>query len=178
MLVRISGDTKAQIEPSLIYLRIKLFTIQYKVLRSALQGVAYRTGQKGCMDSLNIFKWLNEPLVIKALHNGKIGDIFIDNCTGHNLREEILGTSKKNRTNLHYFPPNTTELLRPYYALVIESLKAAWKKRWDNQNLNLIKSNACTELGQLPNPRKSFFLKMAADVVRDVNNMRDKDGIT
>ena len=32
--------------------------------------------------------------------------------------------------------------------------------------------------GKIANPGKSFFLKLAADAVRDVNRQRDGDGLT
>ena len=57
-------------------------------------------------------------------------------------------------------------------------MKAAWRKRWDEFKLGLIRPNAWTQGGRLPNPGKAFFLRMAADAVRDVNAMRDKDGLS
>lgn len=108
--------------------------------------------------------------------NGKLRDLCIDNCS-HNLAEDIVNAADNIRTNIQNFPPNTTELVQPCDALVIQKIKTAWRKRWDNYKLSLIQANAWTEGGKLSNPGKSF-LKMAADVIRDVNNLRDKDGIT
>lgn len=82
------------------------------------------------MDSLNMIVWLRKPRVIKPLQNGKIRDLFIDNCSGNNLTKDILGSAEAIRTNLHLFPPNTTELVQPCDAIVIQKIKAAWKKRW------------------------------------------------
>ena len=44
--------------------------------------------------------------------------------------------------------------------------------------LELINANAWTGSGRLPNPGKAYFLRLAADVIRDVNDQPDENGIT
>ena len=92
----------------------------------------------------------------------------------HHIRE----ATSRIRTNLKYFCPNATELVQPCDSFVIEKIKCAWKKRWDEYKLNQINQNAWTTGGKLPNPGKSFFLRLASDSVRDVNLQRDENGLT
>ena len=44
--------------------------------------------------------------------------------------------------------------------------------------MTLIEQNKWTEGGRLPNPGKSFFLRLAADAINDVNAQRDENGLT
>lgn len=98
-------------------------------VHDSVPGVAYRTGSKGCMDSLNMLEWLRETRVIKPFPQQKLRHLCIDICSGHNLTEEILSATENIPTTLVYFPPNTTELVQPCDALVIQNIKSAWQKR-------------------------------------------------
>lgn len=178
MLVRLSGGPKAIIETPLIIFKNKSRSYPIRNLPDNIPGVAYRTGPKGWMDSSNMLEWLKERRVMKELPGNKIRELFIDNCSGHNLNEEIVEAAEQIKTNIHYFPPNTTEFIQPCDALVIQMIKTAWKKRWDSYKLGLIQANAWEKNGKLPNPGKAFFLRLAADSVRDVNKLRNTDGIT
>ena len=83
-----------------------------------------------------------------------------------------------NRTRDYHFPANTTDLNQPCDSFVIQKLKDAWRKRWDAYKLEHINANAWNRSGLLPNPGNAYFLRLAADVVRDVNDQRDENGIT
>lgn len=60
---------------------------------------------------------------MKPLQNGEVRDLFIDNCRSHKLTEDILGAAEAIQTNLLYFPFNTTKLVQPSEALVIQNIK-------------------------------------------------------
>ena len=80
-------------------------------------------------------------------------------------------------TTINFFFPNETDLVQPCDSFIIQKIKHAWWKRWDNYNMALIWSNTWTEGVHLSNPRKSFFLRFSTDAVAYVNAQRDKNGL-
>lgn len=75
-------------------------------------------------------------------------------------------------------PPNSTHLIQPADSFIIQKIKCAWRKRWDEYKRRCIEKNLWTlGSGKLPNTGKNFFLKLAAAAVHDVNSQRDKNGL-
>lgn len=62
-------------------------------------------------------------------------------------------------------------------------IKEAWKQKWETFKYECIKSGEWMDLsngigsGTLKNPGKRVFLKLAADSVREVDALRDKNGV-
>lgn len=129
MLVLISGGINAIIEPPFMIFKNKSRNYPIRNARYSVPGAAYRTEQQGWMNSINMLKWVCEDRVINPLPHGKIGHLFIDNCSGHNVTEENYTGAEKIRIMLVYFPPNRTDLVKPCDELVIQKIKSARRKR-------------------------------------------------
>ena len=141
-------------------------------------GTAYRTGPKGWMDNIVMKQWLCEPHVIKKLPNNRMRHLFVDNCSGHNLHEEIVAYAKDIMTTINFFFPNATDLIQPCDSFIIQKIKDAWRRRWDKYKPSLLRNNSWTKGGRLSNPGKAFFLRIAAEAVAVINSQRDENGLT
>jgi len=79
------------------------------------------------------------------------------------------------------FPPNATDMIQPADSFIIQKIKQAWSKRWEDYKHKCINTmHSCDEeavggSGKIHNPGKRFFLQLAADAIRDVNNQRDRN---
>ena len=93
---------------------------------------------------------------------------------------------RKNNFELHHLPANATDLCQPADSFIISKIKDAWTNGWNKKKLDLIRDDEWQEKvrsdggwsGKLKNPGKSFFLRLAADAVRKVNEQRDANEIT
>ena len=177
MLVRLSGGKNAMIQPPLMVFKNQNRNYPIRNVPDNIPRVAYRTGPKGWIDGEVMLQWLKEPRVIDKLPLGRLRQLQIDNCCSHNLTEDIINAAESIRTTLRYFPPNMTDWNQPCDSFIIQKIKDSWRKRWDAHKLSLIQSGAWTKSGRLPNPGKSFFLRLAADSVSDVIKQRDQHGI-
>lgn len=126
MLVRISGGTKAIIKASLMIFKKKNRGYPMRNIPYYIPEVAYRTQRKGSKDLIDMFEWLCETRVVTLLPNGNLYHLYSDNCSGHNLTEELLGTAERVQTTLNYIPLDTTKIAQPCDALVIQKIKVAW----------------------------------------------------
>eukprot|EP00171_Calliarthron_tuberculosum_P006261 IDg6261t1 len=125
------------------------------------------------------FMWLNEKRVIKPLPNNRRRILYVDNCSGHVETEEMLSASANLNTVVRYFPPNATHLIQPCDSFVIQKIKAAWTTHWENFKLSKIRNGEWSnKSGNICNPGKKFYLRLASRCVREVNLQRDKDGLT
>jgi hypothetical protein len=72
-----------------------------------------------------------------------------------------------------------TDKIQPCDSFVISKIKDAWMEIWDDYKFKAIKDGLWREgSGVLQNPEKPFFLRMAAEAVRRVNEQRDQTGLT
>ena len=143
-----------------------------------MDGVAYRTGPKGWMDKAVFPQYFAERKVFKPLPNQRKRILFVDNCGGHSTTPELKEALRNSKTELHFFPPNATDLGEPADSFVIQKLKDAWRLRWDKYKMEVVAKQGFTEgSGKIPNPGKSFFLKLAVASVRDFKNLRDSEGL-
>jgi len=72
-----------------------------------------------------------------------------------------------------FSPPKATDLLQPVDSFVIQKINAGWNARWEAHKVNLLRevvdeNTYGTKSGLLPKPKKTFFLQLAADSIRDV----------
>lgn len=146
-------------------------------------GICYRSQAKGWMDNQTFIKWLSEPRAIKkdTFHRRRF--LFVDNCSGHVENEDVYQALGAINTELRKLPKNATDLVQPADSFIISKIKDAWKRRWDDHNAQLIRNGEWMSgddgsSGKLKNPGKRFFLKLAADSVREVNNQRDRNEIS
>lgn len=156
MLVRVTGGRYAIISPPLMIFKNKDRSYPIRNVSDNIPGVAYRTGPKRWMDPKIMESWLDEHRTVKALPNGRITKLYLDNCTGHNSNEGIFQATEAIRTVFNYLFPNSTELTQPCDSFIISKIKAAWRKRWDKFKMTLIEQNKWTEGGRLTTPCKSF----------------------
>lgn len=179
MVVRLSGGRDAMIETPFMVFMNKDRNYPIRGTPDNVPGVAYRTGPKGWMDTTVMPQWLCERRVIKELPNGRQRILYVDNCSGHNYTPELRDAAEKIRTTFRYFPPNSTHLIQPCDSFIIQKIKRAWTTRWEKFKMDMIREGKWKDnSGKLFNPGKLFFLRLAADAVRDVNRQRDSDGLS
>lgn len=104
----------------------------------------------------------------------------MDNCSGHTMTEEIRAALSDMNTEIPFLPKNATDLCQPTDFFIIQKLKLHsaingmlkrsewWKKMWTSPH---------TGSGKLLNLGKRFFLKLTADITRDIGSKRDKEGL-
>lgn len=183
MLVRISGGARAMVETPFMIFKNKDSNYPIRGVEDDIPGVCYRTGPKGWIDRRVMLLWTKEKRALPALPNGQRRVLFLDNCAGHALTDDLKGSLVDINTEVRFFPANATDLLQPADSFVIQKIKTAWRKRWEEHKAILIRaavtSNSYgTASGLFKNPGKKFFLKLAAAAVRDVNKERDENGMT
>lgn len=77
----------------------------------------------------------------KALSDGLVRTLFIVSYGRHNISESFLNVAEDIRTVLTYLYPNTTVHVQPCDSFVIEKIKSARRKRWNEYKLTLIEAN-------------------------------------
>lgn len=181
MMVRITGGSRARIEVPFLIFRNAGRSHPIRGVPDIVPGVCYRSSPKGWMDGVNFAEWLREKRATGSRNCGAqtLRHLFVDNCSGHVENEQVQELLAELNIKLHFFPPNATDVLQPADSFVIQKLKDAWRRHWDAYKANCVQKKLWTSgSGMLPNPGKSFFLKLAAKVVREVNQQRDKTGVT
>lgn len=179
MVVRLSGGKQARVEPPFLVFVNKNRNYPIRGTPDCIEGVAYRTGPKGWMDAKIMPLWLSETRVIRPLSNGRERSLYVDNCSGHNDTPQLREAAEKIRTVIKYFPPNATHLIQPCDSFVIQKIKQRWSSHWETFKMDMIRAGKWKDgSGRLHNPGKTFFLKLAAKCVREVNLQRDGDGIS
>lgn len=83
------------------------------------------------------------------------------------------------RTELRYFPPNSTDLIQPCDVFVIQKILAVWSTLWETNKTDMIRRRVMWKdnYGRLVKPEKLFSLRLAAKCIREVNIQRDEDGV-
>lgn len=98
--------------------------------------------------------------------------LFLENCASHVEDEEVRGHLINIKTQIRKLVPTATNLLQPAEMLPNHKLKDAWLKRWDLYKMDCIKKGKWENgenndvIGKSPNPGKTFFLNLTADLVR------------
>ena len=146
-----------------------------------VSGVGYRSSPKGWMDGRVWHDWLCEPRAISALPSERQRVLYVDNCSSHSEGPRAAQCLREINTTMQKLPPNSTHLTQPADSFIIQKIKEVWRRRWDTYKYECIKNGLWMNtingkgIGKLPNPGKGF-LRLAADSVREVNAMRDKNG--
>ena len=185
MVVLISGGYKASILTPMMIFKNENRAYPIRGLSDNVPGVVYRSGPRGWMDRELFPQWLRERRVIPKGANGEKSVIFLDNCGGHNPTAEQQAALQEINACLRFLPPNSTDLCQPADSFIISKIKDAWTQGWNEKRMELIangefqtKHGSSEGSGKLKNPGKLFFLRLAAQSVRKVNSMRDRDGLT
>lgn len=182
MMVRLTGGRDGRVANPFMIFKNQDRSYPIRGVADDVPGVSYRTGPKGWIDKQVMVQWLREKRHISALPNDSNRVIFMDNCPGHAITDELRQALLEIRTELRFFPANATHLLQPADSFVIQKIKAAWCKRWDDYKMKKLSEDsasgsAFSKSGKLVNPGKRFFLQLAANAVRDVNKQVDSEGM-
>lgn len=184
MMVRISGGPVAMIHPPMLVFKNQSSSYPIRGVPDNVPGVCYRSGPKGWMDASVWRAWLNESRAINRLPSNRERVLFVDNCSSHVTNDDVQVSLNNIRTSLRKLPANATNIVQPADSFVIQKIKDAWRKRWDNYKYGLITQGLWQDgidgsgSGKLQNPGKAFFLQLAADSVKEVNNQKDSSGIS
>lgn len=73
-------------------------------------------------------------------------------------------------------------IIQPADSFFIQKIKVAWRVRWEAYKVELFRKTLpretyVTKPGCLPNHGDRFFLKLAANAVREANNQKDQEEI-
>lgn len=179
MVVRLSGGRNAKIENGFMVFKNQDRSYPIRGVPDDVEGVAYRTGPKGWMDTTVMPQWLRETRVIRGLPNNRRRVLFVDNCSGHVTTPRLCEAAEDINTEIRYFPKNATHLIQPCDSFVIQKVKSAWSRRWEAHKLEMVSKGQWMDTsGKLRNPGKHFFLKLAAAAIREVNHQRDENGLS
>lgn len=118
---------------------------------------------------------------LPTVREGEKCVIIVENCPGHACTQELQKTLAETRTEVRFLPKNATEICQPTATFIIQKVKAAWRKRWDKQCVELVETEAWKThirgCGKLQNPGKRFYFQLAADAIRNSNAQRDSNGV-
>lgn len=177
MMVRITGGPNAMVEVPFLIFKNKSRSYPIRGVPDTVQGVCYRSQPKGWMDAAVFLQWLNEPRAMSR-KVGSTRQLFVDNCGGHVVNDEVEATLRSLNTAIHKLPPNATDLVQPADSFVIQKLKELWRRHWEFYKSKCVRENNWTRTsGCIPNPGKTFYLKLCAQVVREFNELKDKKGV-
>jgi hypothetical protein len=173
MFVRLSGGARSQLQPAFMVFQS---TGSYPIrgVDDYVPGVAYRVGKRGWMDRRVLAEYFGESRAIRPLPAAEQRLPFLHNCSSSALR--------KIRTSIRFLPPNSTHLTKPCESLVTKKIKEKWSRRWDGDKMAMVQSGKWESgegsSGKLINPVKWYFLQLAADCMKAVNNMKDNNGVS
>jgi DDE superfamily endonuclease len=186
MMVYLSGGPASRILPPMMIFQNANCSYHIKGVPNNIPGVSYRTVKKGWNDTALFPEWVKEKRACPPDPYRRKVITYVDNCAGHNMTAELRHELSAKNMELSFFPPNATHLCQPADSFVISKIKDAWTKRWELHKMKMIhdgiwatnirKDGASS--GKILNPGKEFFLRLAADAVRDVNELRDENGLT
>ena len=100
MIVRLNGGRDARIEPPFLVFKSKDRKYPIRGVEGNVEGVSYRTGEKGCIHQTVMPQWLDERRVIRPLPHVRTRTLFVDNCSGHNETAELRRACADIRTNI------------------------------------------------------------------------------
>jgi DDE superfamily endonuclease len=178
MVLRITGGPNAAIQPPMMIFQNDARSYPIRGVPDDVPGVSYRSGPKGWNDKVVFPQWLGERRAIRRDFLNRKRYLFLDNCGCHNRSDELDAALAAINTDLRFLAPNSTHLAQPLDSFIIAAIKKHWSAAWEAKKLDMIKNNQVSlQSGKLLNPGKHFFLNLAAESVREVNKMRDKNGL-
>jgi len=111
----------------------------------------------------------------------------MDNCSGHKLTDDVVASLDRVITELFFLPSNSTHLCQPLDAFIIQNIKEVWRRHWNQEKIRRILNGEWADgvtrsrnmrSGKLRNPGKSYYSKLAAQCVKEVNEMVDENGLS
>ena len=99
-------------------------------------------------------EWLKEPRANLRDIQDRQKVLFLDNYNGHEVTEQASTALERLKTRLQYFPANATHLIQPCDSFVISKIKDAWRRRWEEKKLDMIKNGEWQDEEEVPeNPQ-------------------------
>lgn len=183
MMVRLTGGSSSFLASPFMILQEEKGNYPIRSLPDDIPGVSYRTGPRGWIDRRVMVEWLRETRNIRKLPDNRRRVLFMENCSAHNMTENLKAALDEISTEIRFFPANSTHLLQPADSFIIQKLKSAWNRTWEAHKLTMMRDvldpeTFDTASGKIPNPGQRFFLELAAKSVMEVNQQRDEDGLT
>lgn len=177
MVVRISAGRDSRIEKPLMIFANQAWNYPIQGVRDNKEGVSYRAGLKGWIDTQQMLEWLQERKLISELPHYRRRILYLDNCSGHNLSINLILDVEAINTETRYYPANATHLMLPRDSFAIQNIKGVWSTIWEQHKMEMIQKIIWTrKSSRVPNPGKEFLLRFAASSVRHVNRLRDYTG--
>jgi DDE superfamily endonuclease len=181
MFVRLSGGSRSQSHPAFMVFQ-SAGSYPIRGVDDIVPGVAYRVGKRGWMDRRVLAEYSGESRAIWPLPAANQRVLFLDNCGGHNETADSSSALRKIRRSIRFLPRNSTHLTQPCDSFEIQKFNEEWSRRWDADKVAMVQSgkwkNGEGSPGKLINPGKRYFLQLAADCIKAVNNMKDKNGLS
>ncbi len=168
LMIRLTGGPHARICNPCVIFQNASESYPIRGIPDDVPGVYYRTAKKGFITQKLWAQYLQEP---RAHYRGHAADrskqrvIFMDNFNGHhdNGNGNMHAALESSNATLRYLVVAATDKIQPCDSFVISKIKdGLWREGF----------------GALQNPGKPFFLRMAAKVVRRVDEQRNQTGLT
>lgn len=182
MVLLLSGGPNAKLYAPFMIFKNALGSYPITGVPDDVEGVSYRTNPTAWMNREMFSKWLQEPRAIAALPDGRTRHLFMDNCPGHNStlsQEQSLAAIS---TSKEYLVKKSTHHLQPLDFMIIKAVKNVWRKKWYEERARRTENQDFTTgtnaSGMLRNPGKSYYLRLAAECVQEVNDMKDSSGMS
>lgn len=181
MMVLLGGCPDSYIAMPMMILQNASSSNHIKSVPDNIPGVCYRFGPNGWMYRRVFVEGLSEKTIFNFLPNNRKRVLFVDNAGSQAISDEVKNDLIRSNTEIRFLPKNFTDLCQPADSFVIQKIKAAWRRIWDEKRMHMIEGNVWTDWkkgsGKLPNPGKSFFLQLARDTISEVNSLRDEKGV-
>lgn len=183
IMVRLSGGRDATVHPPMLIFKNGARSYPVRCVPEDVPSVCNRTGITGWMDEAAWKDWQSEPRAIKLLENNRRRVLYVDNCSSHTDGDSIQKCLRNITTTLQILPPNATHSIQPAGSFIFQEIKEVCRKLWDECKFGCIKTREWMDSangkssGKIRNPGKSFFLHLASEDLRQVNAMRDKNGV-
>ena len=105
---------------------------------------------------------------------------MVGNCSGHKITEDADYLLRVINMEVKFLPSNTTHLSQPLDSFIIKNIKTTWRKHWEQEKNKKIMAkeylHGSKSSGEVQNPRKQYYIKLAAKFVEEINSRKDRNG--
>lgn len=182
VLLRVAGGSSAIVEPPFVILQDPEYRYPLLGGPEKVKDVSYRTSPSGWMDRVVLLEYLKEKRAIRPLPNGRRRILMVDPSVWHSHTSIMVTPLKELNTELRYFPQHGSDLVQPIATVIGKVFKDAWVQGWGNMTAGLrsrsIGDEGASSCSNAVDVSPQQLLELAANAVKDVNNLQDQDGIS